>query len=88
MQHIHADIFPDNPKAADDFIRNVYGKVRSLADLGIGGTSHEEFGAGIRSLAHRQRIIFFTINDDTLFVVRILHGRRDISSDDFSESND
>ncbi|WP_160005912.1 type II toxin-antitoxin system RelE/ParE family toxin [Rhizobium sp. 18055] len=88
LQQIHNHISLDNPQAADDFILDVYRKVRSLADLGIGGTNHEEFGIGIRSLAYRQRIIFFTMDDDCLFVVRILHGRRDISPDDFSESND
>ena len=37
-----------------------------------------ELGEGIRSCAHGHYVIFFEVESDTVLIVRILHGARDL----------
>jgi toxin ParE1/3/4 len=46
----------------------------------LGYRLRSELGAGIRSCAHGHYVIFFESNADTVGIVRILHGARDIGA--------
>ncbi|RYE63770.1 MAG: type II toxin-antitoxin system RelE/ParE family toxin [Rhizobiaceae bacterium] len=76
-------IAQDNPQAADRFVLDLYRKVESFATAGLTGIDRNQFGSGIRSLSYRDRIIFFTISDTELTVLRLVHGHQDISPDLF-----
>jgi len=41
----------------------------------------------MRSFAYRQRVIYFVVRDQELFVIRIPHGHQDTSPEDFTESS-
>ena len=73
----------NNPFAADRLVLDIFAKVQSMADLGISGSARPEFGEGMRSIAYRERIIFFHVSDSELTVLRVLHGHHDISPDYF-----
>ncbi|MGF9562430.1 type II toxin-antitoxin system RelE/ParE family toxin [Neorhizobium sp. JUb45] len=77
-----------NPVAATAFAREIFAKMRSAASLGLTGVDRSEYGEGLRSLAFRERIIFFHISETELTVVRVLHGHQDISSADFMNIRD
>jgi plasmid stabilization system protein ParE len=62
--------------------------VESSVYAGLIGVDRSAFKIGIRSFAYRNRIIFFTISDTELIVVRVLHGHQDISPDLFIEQED
>ncbi|MGK9050031.1 type II toxin-antitoxin system RelE/ParE family toxin [Neorhizobium petrolearium] len=79
----HDYIALSSPLAASRFALSIFAKVRSLAELGLTGVSRSEFGEGLRSIAYRERIIFFRIRGNELVVVRVLHGHQEISPDYF-----
>jgi toxin ParE1/3/4 len=80
----HAYIARENPFAADHFILDLYARVQSFAAAGLTGVNREEFGEEIRSMAYRERLIFFRINEIEMTVLRVLHGHQHVSSDDFT----
>jgi len=47
------------------------------------GIDRNQFGSGIRSFSYRDRIIFFTISDTELTVLRLVHVHQHISPDLF-----
>ena len=71
-----------NPSAARRRLDDTNAKMMSLAKIGITGTARE-FIPGLRAFPHRNRCIYFLIDDDTMTVVRVLHGRQKTSAEDF-----
>lgn len=41
------------------------------------GAAHPEFGKGVRCIVHRKHRVFYTVNGDTVVIVRIIHHARD-----------
>ncbi|WP_421362646.1 type II toxin-antitoxin system RelE/ParE family toxin [Agrobacterium rosae] len=81
----HAFIADQNLAAADRLARDIRRKVHSIAELGLTGVSKEDFGHGVRSIAYRERLIFFRVEDTELVILRVLHGHQDISDIDFKQ---
>lgn len=81
----HAYIETENPPATDRLVLDIYNKIESTAALGLTGVSRSGYGVGIRSIAYRERVIFFRVSDSELTVMRVLHGHQDISADDFKQ---
>jgi len=77
-----------NPVAATAFARDIFTKMRTTASLGLTGVDRSEYRAGLRSLAYRERIIFFQITETELTVIRVLHGHQDISPAHFMNIED
>lgn len=88
MAKDHAYIALQNVISADHLALEILRKVNSIANLGLTGVSRHEFGVGIRSVAYRERLIFFRVEEDELIVLRILHGHQDISTKDFKQEED
>ncbi|MBW9087781.1 type II toxin-antitoxin system RelE/ParE family toxin [Rhizobium wenxiniae] len=82
----HGYIAHENSLAADRFFLDIYRKVEAFARNGLTGTDRREFGDGIRSFTYRERIIFFKLSDTELTVLRVLHGRQNISPSYFQDS--
>lgn len=59
--------------------------MRWIADAGFSGHPRDDLALGLRSLVHRERCIFYRIDDEEVRTVRILHGRRNLFSQDFSD---
>lgn len=64
--------------AADRFTTDVVKTCRHLQDSPKMGRARDELTAGIRSIAIQKYVLFYRINDNTVEIVRILHGARDI----------
>ncbi|WP_353939157.1 type II toxin-antitoxin system RelE/ParE family toxin [uncultured Agrobacterium sp.] len=84
----HAYISVRNVASADRLALEIRRKVDSIAALGLTGVSRSDYGSGIRSIACRERLIFFRVVDDELIVLRVLHGHQDISAEDFEQEED
>jgi toxin ParE1/3/4 len=69
----------DNPVRAITFVRELRGQCERIGLNPLGYRQRQELGDGIRSCAHGNYVIYFEIEPDTLRVVRILHGARDLS---------
>ncbi|WP_349433715.1 type II toxin-antitoxin system RelE/ParE family toxin [Pararhizobium sp. A13] len=86
LRSIFKYIAARNPDAAASFILDINLKIRSIARSGFTGVTRDEIGQSLRGLPYRDRCIYFRIEESHTFIVRILHGRQDISSEDFPES--
>lgn len=78
-------IAAENPIAGKRLVDGLLAKMRWIADFGFSGHSRDDLAPGLRSLVHQERCIFYRIDDEEVRIVRILHGRRDLFSQNFSD---
>lgn len=71
-------ISADNPVRALSFVRELRAQCQRITLNPPGYRLRPELGDGIRSCAHGHYVIFFEADPDTVVIVRILHGARDI----------
>ena len=71
-------IAADNPGRALSFVRELRTQCQRITLNPPGYRLRPELGEGIRSCAHGHYVIFFEVESDTVLIVRILHGARDI----------
>lgn len=83
---IHDYIADINPGAARRVIDGINAKIRSIAALGLTGTSRDDMRSDLRVVIFRNHLIYFRVTASHLLIVRILHGRQDMTSKDFPES--
>lgn len=75
-----------DPVAAKRLLLDIDRKIHSIAKLGLTG-SPRPFIPGLRAYPYKNRCIYFVVSDDLLTVLRVKHGRQNISPDDFPESD-
>jgi len=74
----------ENPFAADRVLDGIDARSRQLLAHPYSGTARDDISPGIRCLVDgNYRIFYRLIEPDTVELVRIMHGRRDIDADDF-----
>ncbi|OBZ96129.1 hypothetical protein ADU59_07140 [Pararhizobium polonicum] len=83
---IHDYIADTNPDAARRVVDSINAKIRSIAALGLTGTSRDDMRPDLRVILFRNHLIYFRVTASHLLIVRIFHGRQDLSSKDFPES--
>ena len=76
----------DSPRQAIAFVRKLRNACRAIGRMPTGHPPRPELGREIRSSAVGHYVIFFTVADNEVFVVRILHGARDIGPVDVALS--
>lgn len=79
LEEIGLYIGRDNPKRSASFTRELYAACLSLAHLSlraplVPGLEHR----GIRKRAHRGYLIFYSVIPDSLEIVRVLQGSREV----------
>lgn len=79
LAEIKAFIALDDETTAERFIADLSDKIFSIARNGLGGVSRSWIRPGLRMLPYRNRCIYFRIEADTVIILRILHGRQDVS---------
>jgi toxin ParE1/3/4 len=67
-----------NEAAADRLLDNILKGARQHARFPLTGRSREDLAPGLRSFVVAPYVIFFRPVDDTIEVLRVLHGSRDI----------
>lgn len=85
---IYNYLYERSPVAAQRFTRDIEQKITDLAGSRNPGVSRDWLKPGLRAFPYRRRCIYFRIVADTLVVLRVTHGRQDITSDTFPESDD
>ena len=71
-------IAEDNPARALTFVAELRTQCAVIANAPQACRARPELGAGIRSRAHGNYVIFFTATKARLTIVRVLHGAMDI----------
>lgn len=75
LDSIAAYIALDNPRAAVTLIRELRARCLSLKDFPLRG---RRVNAEHRALVASPHLIFYRVQDDTVVIVRILHGAQDV----------
>lgn len=70
----------DNPPRALSFVAELRTLCAKIAKAPQAHRARPELGEGIRSCAHGNYVIFFTITKARLSIVRVLHGAMDIAA--------
>jgi toxin ParE1/3/4 len=76
-------IAKDNKAAAANFVIKLKKRCESIALAPQGYRARPEFGPDMRSVALQSYIIFYTLTDDKIKIMRIVHGSQDFSDMDF-----
>lgn len=78
LGEIRGYIARDNPTAAKRFVAAP--RCRLLAEQPHIGRQRPEVRSGLRSLVINSYIVFYRIVDDTVEIVSVVHGSRDIDA--------
>ncbi|NGN41004.1 type II toxin-antitoxin system RelE/ParE family toxin [Mesorhizobium sp. CGMCC 1.15528] len=71
-----------NPQAAVKLLRRFVDQWELLATQPYSGAGREDVLPGIRHLVMGTYIAFYRVDDGHVLILRILHGKRDITADD------
>ena len=80
LLEIWAYIAADNPAAADNLLRRIDKKSRTLADYPYMGRERSDIDPGLYSFPVGNYLIFYEHTDNGIEIVRVLHGARDVYS--------
>ncbi|HNT30482.1 MAG TPA: type II toxin-antitoxin system RelE/ParE family toxin [bacterium] len=84
LSAIYEHIKRDNPTAAKIFINDLTNKLFSLAKSGVTGSPRDWISSGLRVFPYRERCFYFRIIEDAMIVVRVLHQKQDINTQEFN----
>jgi toxin ParE1/3/4 len=70
-----------SPNAADAFIRRVDSNFENLARFPFIGRERSNLAPGLRCLVVGLHLIFYTVNDDRIIIVRVIDGRMDVDEE-------
>lgn len=78
---IWGHIAKDDPLAADRHLDLIDEACQTLASHQLAGKSRDDLAHGLRSFPVGNYLIFYTVRDNGITVVRVLHGARDYRHD-------
>lgn len=70
--------------AADALLDRIEARWRLLATQPRSGRTRDDLKVGLRQVTTGNYLTFYHLQDDALVVLRVLHGSRDIGSDEVS----
>jgi toxin ParE1/3/4 len=88
IANIYNHIFENNPAAAKRFVSMLEGKIISLAASGNSGVSRDWLAPKLRAFLYKDRCIYFRVDAGEMQIVRILHGKQQVSSELFARSDE
>lgn len=78
LETIGDHIADDNPVRALSFVRELRVQCLSMAENPLAYRLRPELGEGTRACPYGHYMIFFEVTLQTLVVIRVLHGARDL----------
>jgi toxin ParE1/3/4 len=70
-----------NPAAAESFANEINRKLGNLSRYPFIGRPRPSLRPGLRSILAGAHVIFYSVDEDTITIMRVLHGRRDIDKE-------
>ena len=83
LDDIWDSIAGDDIAAADRMIDGLYTLIGRLREFPSMGTVRDDLRFGTRSFVHKKHLVFYTVTEDALIVLRVVYGGRDLPSIDF-----
>lgn len=80
MDDIFDYIAHDSPVAAERFVTAILAGLYDLAELGLTGAPRDWIRPGLRLHVHGKYCAYFRYDADSITVIRIVHGARDIDA--------
>lgn len=80
LNEIYDYVALDDAEAALRLIIRLQAQFEKLAERPYSGRRRDELAAGLRSFPESRYVIFYRIYQDSLEIVRVLHGSRDLAS--------
>jgi toxin ParE1/3/4 len=78
LEEIWFYIGSQSTRNADSVIAQLCNKCMEISELSGIGRKRDELIPGVMSLAYKKFVIFFKRSSDSVEIIRILHGARDI----------
>ena len=78
LLEIWSYVADDSLDAADRLLDDIDQACTLLAEMPQAGRTREELGPNLRSLAMGNYVIFYRPSDNSIVVIRVLHGARDL----------
>lgn len=78
LDGILTDLEQKNPTAADRYAARFADKARFLSQFPESGRPRPEIARDVRSTLVKPYVLFYRYRQDTVHILRILHGRRDL----------
>ncbi len=66
--------------AADKLIDQLFDRFSLLADNPLMGSARDDLQPGLRYSVHRDFLLLYNAINDGVVIVRVVHGRRDLTS--------
>jgi toxin ParE1/3/4 len=80
LQEIWERVAEYNPEAASKLIKEITGKFALLRDHPLMGREQPKLLVNLRSFVVKNYFIFYQPFEDSIEILRVLHGSRDIES--------
>ena len=81
LLQIYSYLAERNPGAARSLAGEINEKFENLSRFPFIGRERTSLSPGLRSIVVGAYVIFYSIEDDRIAVIRVLHGRRDIDAE-------
>ena len=69
--------------AAERLVADLVSKMHHIARIGVTGSTRTFLPVGVRAFPYRHWCFYFTVEDETLTVVRVLRGDQDTAAIEF-----
>lgn len=73
-------IIDDNPARAISFVDELTAKFRVIAERPMSFRSRDDLRTGLRSALHGKYLILFRIEEETVHILRVLQGARNLTA--------
>jgi toxin ParE1/3/4 len=83
LEEIWQHIAQDNADAADRVVTAIERTIELLSEFPGIGAPCTHLGPGLRRTLWREYLIYYRVREDSVEIVRTLHGRRNITSRTF-----
>jgi toxin ParE1/3/4 len=80
LRAIALHIAADNPVRALGYVAKIEERCKRIAEFPNAGPPRPEWGDGVRIAVHGYYLIIYRVRVETVQVLRVIHGARDIDS--------
>ena len=84
---MYRDIALDDPIAAARLLKQLDDKITTLAWSGNKGVARDWLSPGLRAFPFKNRCIYFRVSGNAMRVIRVLHGRQDVTPELFENED-
>ena len=81
LLQIYSYVAQENEKAAEEILQRINRRFDQLTKFSFIGRERSSLAPAVRSVLTGTHLIFYTIGNDLITVVRVIDGRRDIDEE-------